>query len=213
MKSKVPNLHIALQLTMMSDKGRVDLCARIGQLAPTSPLYTQNPNLQAAVTQTVSLGTSLGAAAATVNQNEAALILSKEVLVQARAKLDKSLGVVSSVVENLATTPDQAAAVGLTARIGKAPPAPLAAPGGVIVSLGKKHGQFHVSAKSSARDRFGAQVSVDPIGPTTWVDLSGNGKRRLVTGHASGTLVWVRFRAVRGQNQSDWCTPVSVTVP
>ena len=149
-----------------------------------------------------------------MTQNEATLFLSKEVLDQTRAKLDRSLGVVTSIVENLATTADQAAALGFTARLGKAAPGPLAPPEGVVVVLGKTHGQFRASAKTTKKGaRFGAQVSSDPIGPATWVDLPGNGKRRLVTGHASGTIVWIRFRTERSQHQSDWCTPVSVTVP
>jgi hypothetical protein len=211
---KIQNLHIALALGQMTDKERVDLCTTMGQLAPTSPLYAQNPHLQAAVTEAVSLGTSFHTAEGTVTQNYATLVLSKEVLDQTRAKLDRSLGVVSSMLENLATTVEQAATVGFTARLGKAVPGPLVPPDGIIIVLGKKHGQFRASAKSSRKsDRFGAQVSTDPIGPATWQDLPGNGKRRLVTGHPSGSVVWVRFRTERGQNQSDWCAPVSVTVP
>ena len=87
-------------------------------------------------------------------------------------------------------------------------------PDTVIVKLGKKHGQFIVSAKTSLRHgKFGAQLSTDPVGPATWLDLPGNGKQRIVKGHASGALLWVRFRTLRGSNQSDWCAPVSVTVP
>jgi len=214
MRTKIQNLHIALALAVMTDKERVDLCATMGQLAPSCSLYTQNPHLQAAVTESVSLGTSLHTVSGTVTQNEATLILSKEVLDQTRAKLDRSLGVVTSMIENLATTTDQAAAMGFTAKLGKATPAPLAPPDGVIVVLGKKHGQFRVSAKSTrVGGHYGAQLSTDPIGPTTWVELPGNGKRRLVTGHPSGSIVWIRFRTERGQNQSDWCAPVSVTVP
>jgi len=55
--------------------------------------------------------------------------------------------------------------------------------------------------RQPGHSKFGAQVSVDPIGPTTWQDLASTGKRRTVTGHPSGTLVWVRFRTVRGQAQ------------
>src|SRR5258708_35609064 len=116
MKTKIHNLHIALPLGLMTDKARVDLCATIGQLAPSCILYLQNAHLQAAVTEAVSLGTTLHTVGGTVTQNEATLTLSKEVLDQTRAKLDRSIGVVTSMIENLATTVDQAAAMGLTAR-------------------------------------------------------------------------------------------------
>jgi hypothetical protein len=86
-------------------------------------------------------------------------------------------------------------------------------PTGVAIHLGRKHGQFRASAVYTGRAKYAAQVSTDPIGPATWQDLSGNGKERTVTGHPSGSLVWIRFRTIAKIAQSDWCTPVAVTVP
>jgi hypothetical protein len=39
------------------------------------------------------------------------------------------------------------------------------------------------------------------------------GKQRKLTGYATGTKLWVRFATVRWGMQSDWCTPVLVTIP
>ncbi len=170
--------------------------------------------MQAAVTEIAGLSTSLKSADAQVTHDEAQLLLSKGVRDTTRTKFDRSMVVFATMVENTATTVDQAASVGLVGRIGKAAPAPLEPPDAVIVKLGTKHGQFRVAVNTSTPGgKFGAQISTDPIGPATWVDLPGAGRTRLITGHASGSLVWVRFRRLRGQVPSDWCAPVPVTVP
>jgi hypothetical protein len=57
-----------------------------------------------------------------------------------------------------------------------------------------------------------AEMSPDPIGPSTWAVIPGTGKSRRLTGK-SGTSVWVRFALVHGQIQSDWSNPVLVTFP
>jgi len=213
-KSKSQNLHVILPLGQMSDKERADLGTTVGNMAPSSPLYAQHPQLQPAVSDVASLSTALKADDASVVHDEAQLASSREGRDTTRTKFDRAMWVFTSLVENLALTVDQAAQLGLTARVGKAPPAPLAPPEGVIVKLGRKHGQFRASVKTTQKNgRFGAQISTDPVGPTTWQELPGAGRSRLIGGHPSGTLVWVRFRALRGQQQSDWCAPVPVTVP
>ena len=74
------------------------------------------------------------------------------------------------------------------------------------------HGKIGVSVHETGatRHQYVAQQSVDG---TTWTGLgAGHGKSRVVTG-APGAKVWVRFAMVRGGLQSDWCTPVLVTIP
>ena len=214
MRTKVPNLHITLALSQMSDKERIDLAKHIAQLAPASSLYS-NPHIQAAVAQVSTLGTKLGTDDSGVGDLESQLALSKEVRAATRSNYDKAMGVLTSLAQNEAKTPDEAASLGfINARVGRGSPAPLTPPDGVVVKLGRKHGQFRAAAKTAAtHGRFGAQISTDPVTPASWQDVAGSGKVRLITGHASGSLVWVRFRALRGTTASDWCAPVPVTVP
>ena len=213
MKSNKTSLHIILALTKLDDKGRIDLATNLKTMAPTSALYTQNPAIQAAVTECTGNGALLGAIDAEVTNDEAKLALSKEKRENLRAAFDKSAIVVKSLVEHHGTTVEEAASLGFISQIGKTPPAPLATPNGVTVKLGKKHGQFRVSADTPGHGKFGAQISPNPIGPGTWQDLPGTGKTHLVTGYASGTELWVRFRSVSSKAVSDFCTPVLVTVP
>ena len=67
--------------------------------------------------------------------------------------------------------------------------------------------------QGAGKGRFVAEMSLDAGGPSTWSSLPGTGKSRALSGYASGTKVWVRFAAVRYGMQSDWCTPVLVTIP
>jgi len=79
----------------------------------------------------------------------------------------------------------------------------------------KGHGKAMVSVHETGKTRrqYAAEWSPETIGPNSWAQLGvGHGKTRSVIG-ASGTKVWVRFATVRGQQQSDWCTPVLVTIP
>ena len=74
------------------------------------------------------------------------------------------------------------------------------------------HGKTTVAVEDPgpSRHQFTAQQSVDGI---TWTALGiGYGKTRVVTG-ASGAKIWVRFAMVRGQQVSDWSTPILVTIP
>jgi hypothetical protein len=207
-------VHVVLTLGALSDPEMVSLGANIAKMAPTSALFQQNPGMQPLVTDIGSQNVVLGNMAAAIAKAEADLVTMKETRDNSRDQLEKSIVGLRGFVEARAATVADANAIGFIARSGRAPTAPLTTPDGVIVHLGKKHGQFIVTVKTSLkRAKFGAQLSADPIGPATWGDLPGNGKRRIVTGHASGTVVWVRFRTLRGASASDWCAPVSVVVP
>ena len=101
-----------------------------------------------------------------------------------------------------------------TVRPGR-PPAPPLVPPTVDVVLGRKGGgkaRVSVHETGKTRRRYAAQSSPDPVGPGTWSPLPGAGKSRRLSGK-SGTSVWVRFALMHGQEQSDWGTPVLVTLP
>jgi hypothetical protein len=207
-------VHVLLTLGDLSDPEIVSLGANIAKMAPTSALFQQNPGMQPLVTDIGSQNVVLGNMAAAIAKAEADLVTMKETRDTTRDQLEKDIVGLRGFVEAKAATVADANAIGFNARSGKSPITPLASPDGVVVRLGKKHGQFIATAKTSLkRGKFGAQLSADPIGPATWGDLPGSGKRRIVTGHASGTVVWVRFRTLRGGSASDWCAPVSVVVP
>ena len=182
--------------------------------APNSPLYKANATIQAAVTEVGKLAGVFKTATLAVAATEGLLGSERETLASSAATVDRGLILLKDLVENKAITAEQASAVGFVVRQAFSKGDPIAAPDGVKVKASKTHGSFAVTAYDlRKRIHFAAQISVDPIGPNTWTDLPGNGKRRKLRGYPSGTLVWVRFAALRGQTRGLWGTPVSVNVP
>ena len=211
-KKKNTNTIRALLADGRNDKERIDTMTGITKMAPNSALYNQNAAVHAAVDASSGFANQLKAQGETETGLQTQLDDVKQSIDTTRVKYGRSIGVLRASLEAAAATVDELTALGVTGQIGATPPAPLTPPTGVKVALGKIHGQFHASAVSTHK-KFGAQVSSEPVGPTTWVDLNGTGKRRLISGHPSGSLLWVRFRSLRGQAASEWCAPVSVTVP
>ncbi len=212
-KSKKAGARVNFAASKMSDKACVDATNVMAAQAPTSPLYTQHLAVKTAVDAAVLSGNDLAKCDAEVVTCRAALDTAEEALTLSRGKYILAAGVLRTTVE--ATNPSVAdmATLGLSGRVGTVSAGPLTPPSGITIALGTKRGQFRATAVASGRPSLNAQASADPIGAATWQELPGTGKRRTVTGHASGALVWVRFRIVRGEKTSDWCTPVPVTVP
>jgi len=211
--TKSTTVRVQLPSSQLSDKEKIDALSAVAGLAPTATLYTQNAQVKSAVDAAVQLSTKLKGAADQENNLNAQIVHTRETKVELRSQLGLAVELIRSTIESLQPSVEECAALGLGARIGKAAPAPLSPPTSIQVHLGRKHGQFRVSAVAPGRPKFGAQASADPVGAATWQDLPGTGRARTVTGHASGALVWVRFRVLRGQTPSDWSAPVSVTVP
>jgi len=207
------NLHLVLNMGEFSDKALADLGDHVGKLAATSTFAAQHPAVQAALAGFVQSAVTLRAAATEVDHNEGVLALSRKNRDDARVSAERQLTQVRGAVEQAGTGVADAASIGLTARIGAPPRPALAAPDGIAVKLGKKHGQFRVSGVSHLRGAWEVATSPDPIGAATWTGVQGTGKTRTISGHPSGTLLWVRMRIVRGATASDWCAPVPVTVP
>jgi hypothetical protein len=207
-------LHIELDFAQLNDTDRANLLAGIQQLGPQSPLFAANPIIQTAVASLGQAGAALKTAEDAVTVDESKLQLDKVARDDARAKFDKALVLLKNLVENDAHTEADVTSMSFKLRGPKASKSPLTAPQGILVRLGKVHGQFTVSAKDTGTQKhYAAEISPDPVGPASWTGLPGSGKARTVTGYKSGMVVWVRFATLSKQQQSDWCTPVSVTVP
>jgi hypothetical protein len=162
------------------------------------------------------LGTTLKTSSGTVAADRTKLGVDTVAETNARTNVDSALLSLKTLFESNATSEDDITASGYQKRGPLPPRTPPVPPASIDVKLPRlKRGELTVSAheaKSAPRGRYAAQWSPDPPGPATWLTLPGTGKSRTITG-ASGTKVWVRFARVRGQVQSDWCTPVLVTIP
>ena len=210
--------HVVLSLQDLNadEKARDALVTAVLNMAPKSALVTSNPVMQSEVTNLGKTYTDYtaarGVAAASAKQHK----LNVAAQHAARIVNNKSIKLLKTLVENNAQSPDDVKSMAMTPLSEQRPaPAALLPPESIDVRVHKKgSGNVTASAHQSGgpRRRYAAEMSPNPIGPTTWVGLPGGGKSRKLSG-PSGTSVWVRFALQRGQLQSDWSTPVLITFP
>jgi hypothetical protein len=199
---------------MMNDAERETTLTGIQKVGPQATLI-QVPSIAASFAALGTKGAAFATAVSAAASNEALYRASIDTRDSARFALDLELDTYRTLVENNATSAGDVTAMGLTlltvATASRLPPDP---PAALLVKIGKVHGKARVVvAGKGYLGTFAAQVSTDPIGPSTWSPLPGTGKQRQLAGYASGTKLWVQFATLRFGMQSPWCTPVLVTIP
>lgn len=88
----------------------------------------------------------------------------------------------------------------------------LAAPVEVNARFDITTGLIHIHVKKAPGMRNClVEISSDPADPRSWLRLPGIGAIHTLRGYAPGTY-WVRAASVRASDQSEFTTPVPVTV-
>jgi hypothetical protein len=205
--------HIQLDFGQLDDAARLELAIGIAKQAPQSALFADNPAIQAAVDAVVAKAKKLDERNLAVAQTRAQLRADISDELVARTELDGALRALATLTEVGAKSPSDLVQMAFrpldTTRsiLGPQPP------DGIDVQIPKRgHGHVTVSARQSNDKRRHYEVEICPYGSDTWTRLIGHGKTRTVKG-ASGDQLWVRFATVKGEVQSEWCTPVLVTIP
>ncbi len=220
MSNTLNRLRIALNLGELTDAELLLLAASIVTLAPQSPLITV-PAIATSVAAITTKAAALKAGGEAVKSGEDQLGNAKTTASAARLALENEVGSLMGLVTNNAKTASDVTSMAFKVRapVTIATTAGVLPPASIDVRLPKHvRGELTATAQDTGNAgwHYAAEWSPDPIGPSTgpstWVSLPGVGRSRKVTG-ASGTKVWVRFARVRGQIQSDWGTPVMVTIP
>jgi hypothetical protein len=204
----------ALNPSEMDDTQCQEAIAGIQKVAQQGSLY-QIAAIAASYAALATKGPALSTAIAQEAANEAAYHQSVSARSTARLAVDRELDTFKTLVENNAASAGDVAGMGLSlqtiATPTRTPPDP---PAALIVKIGTQRGKARVVvAGKGYLGSFAAQVSADPVGPTTWSSLPGTGKERKLSGYPSGTKLWVAFAALRFGMQSAWSTPVLVTIP
>jgi hypothetical protein len=207
----IPRWHIALDTKALDDLARGNLAASIQKVAQQSALI-QLPEISASVTSLGKKAVTLKAFGEAVASDEKQLKTDITAREAARSALDVELVTLKSLVVRDAKSEGDVTGMGfslLSTTTSRAKPdAPV-----IVQKPGKQHGKTRVAVAGKIRGRFVAESSPDPIAtPAAWASLPGNGKERILTG-ATGTKLWVRFAQVRYGLQSDWSTPLLVTIP
>jgi hypothetical protein len=204
----------ALNVRLLDDAKRMNVLSGIQKVAPQNPLF-QNATIAASYAALSAKGATFTTSIANAAASEAQFKLSNGARDLARTGFDLELTNFNTLVENNATSEADLTSMGLVplsvTRSAKTMPG---APEAVLVRPGHEHGKARVAVQGKGRlGNFVAQVSPDPIGPSTWTSLPGTGKSRDLSGYASGTKLWVQFAQVRWGLQGPWSTPVMVIIP
>ncbi len=215
MTTALNRIRIALNLATMTDAEVLKLVVAILALAPQSALLSI-PAIAASVAAVTTKGATFKAAEDAVTADEEKLRNDRTAKIAARVAIENEITSLAGLVGTNATSPAQV--TGMAFAVRASPTVATAAPEApesinvVIPKTVRGRVKASVNETGTTKGRYVAEASPDPIGPTTWALLPGTGKSRTITG-VSGTKVWVRFARVRGQLQSDWSTPVLITLP
>lgn len=207
--------YVVLPAAGMTDAELESTVAALGTNAPSSDVYKQNPSVAATIDAVAVLGKTWSGAQGDVSADLAKLDTDKKLASDARAALIGKLQLVRGQIQDAAPNAAAARAVGIPTRDGNALPAPLLTPSGGTVTFSKRvKGQFRSRTDGvPGIETYKTQICLDPTNPTNWVDVEGHGQTHTFKGYASGTHLWLRFAATRGQKTSDWSTPILVIVP
>jgi hypothetical protein len=206
-------IRISLNVSDMSDADVASTVAGIQKVAPSSALM-QNAGIAASYTALGKKATTLASAAGTVAADHVQLKLDETARLTARTSIQGELDSLRGLVANAASSPSDITGMGFVqlSRSAQTRTTPMP-PAELVTRLGRVHGRARVAVAGNTSGNYVAESTPDPIAPTSvWTSLPGNGKQRTLTG-ATGSKVWVRFAQVRYGLQSDWSTPVLVTLP
>jgi hypothetical protein len=216
-RSLIQRQHVELDFSQLTDKDMHDLVAGIKQASGTSQVVLGSPAMQTCLATLLGKDLAFTTATTAVTNDRAKLKTDLATEATCRGDVVGEIRTFATLAENGSKSAAELQGAGLPAR---APAPKKNTPPDVPESIdtlfpktghGKALASVHETGK--LRRQYTAEYSLDPYGPTTWAPLGkGFGKTRVVTG-ASGARVWVRFATVRGQLQSDWCTPVLITIP
>jgi hypothetical protein len=180
-------------------------------MATTLPEYGSDPVFKGTIDDVVAAGTQLAAAVAEVTTFKAGLANARGSRDTTRFLFDKAYYTAVNQVERYATkAPDLVAAGFLALDVATAA---LAGPSSIEVAFDPKAEtiDIHVRYPKGVKDRCVIAISPDPVGPATYVELLGHGRKQHLGGYAPGTW-WVRACSVRAKARSAWVGPVSVIV-
>lgn len=216
-RTLVPRFAPALDLATLHDSDLHKIVGDIKLAAPTSALVTSSPPMQTSVAALVAKSDNLAQANTAVADDRQKVRLDIAAEALRRSELHGELRTYAALTASLARSQADVHGAGLSSKAPRPPKNQPPTVPAVIENRPPKRGQgrttVSVQETGPIRHQYAAEWSPDPVGPATWAQLGvGHGKTRIVTG-ASGTKVWVRFAMVRGQLQSEWSTPVLITIP
>jgi hypothetical protein len=191
------------------ETSRIDRGVKVGSLAPQSPLYTKSADVKSAVDITTADTAALKAAVDNASTAEATAKKATTALALAMGTWDGSYAVLVATAQKYCASDNDGTSLGLEVR-GTPTHNPLAMPIAVTLRQDFKKNLLRVHVqRAPGMDSVDIEISPDPITPTSWKLLDGNGARRAITLPGKGTW-WVRAASRTASATSDYTTPVSI---
>jgi hypothetical protein len=211
LSQKILHPRVSIGADTASPKGLIDRAATVGTMAPLAPFYKTDATFKVVLDDFIASGVDYAAADKKVSDIEAQLTQARNDRELARKACQDCHGAAVKQVEKHSITAADVTSSGFlfldVQRVGLVPPSEILAkydPGKRLLNLRVKH-----PVRSNARCVI--EISPDPVTPTSWIRLEGNGMRRALSGYADGTW-WVRAATSGAAEQSDWFGPVAVVV-
>jgi hypothetical protein len=182
----------------------------IAEVAPTSPIFINNSDVQQAEGALVTLSTDLDARATKVKALELELDAERAGLANLLVDWDAGYDVFVSTARLYCATAEDAKALGLPAA-GVASYL-LVPPVAVLARWDARLGAILIRVQRAPGLRgLRIEVSPSPITATSFQALEGNGALATLHGYAPGTW-WIRAASVRARARSEFTAPVAVIV-
>jgi hypothetical protein len=209
---KADHGRVAIGSDVASSSSLVERAQVVGAAAPKTPEYTGNPTFKSVIDDFVTSGQNLDTAEKKVTQLESALTQARADRDQARFAAEDCHGAAVKQVERVSKNAADVASYGFVhleiVKNGAVVPSGILA----AFDLKKRVIDVHVKYPPGIRGRrVILEISTDPIGPSTYHRLDGDGVRRSLDGYAPGTY-WIRAATSVAGGRSDWCGPVHVVV-
>jgi hypothetical protein len=203
-----PGVHFEVTSVKKNAGTRIACGAKLGNQAPSSPLY-QDKEVQSAVDSV----TKQTAAVKTANDDyakaHAAFVKARTALLLVLLLWDQAYDVLVATAQKHCATPDDGAGLGMGVR-GRNKCA-LALPVLVTLLHDLKRSRLKIHVKRAPGMRTTVVQVQDPTNPGVWKELDGDGAVRFVDNPAPGT--WsARAASKRARATSDFTTPVSLVV-
>jgi hypothetical protein len=213
MKAAPSPVRVAQGFASMEPDALLEFADTVVTIAPQSPMYS-NPVIKAGVDAVKTKAAFLKSTVALVATDAMKLANDKDDARDAQTALVTEVIALGALVQNNAKNESDVSSMAYRSRgkvtVSKLPPAVPDAIDVTIPRTARGYVTASVHETGNVKGRYLAEWTTEPMG--TWQALTGMGKSRKVTGQ-SGAKIWVRFARVRGALQSDWCTPVLVTIP
>jgi hypothetical protein len=190
----------------------IDRGGKVGTLAPSTATYQSNTAFKGTIDDFVTSTKTLDTSQTKVSNLEAQLAQARADRDQAQLAAEDAHGAAAKAVEKVSVTPADVQSYGFASldvvKTG------LVLPVAILVAFNHTTKTIDVRVKYPPGihgKRCILEISPDPVGPTTYHRLDGDGLRRALTGFAPGTY-WIHAATSAAGGRSDWFGPVAVIV-